>query len=83
MPMLWLIIVQILEIDSIVGLLDRLIAVLPLIFVAVALVLVAASGPIGIRTCYRKSVRGDNQSVAGGINPRDSGCRRPLVVAHL
>ena len=44
MLMLWLIIVQILEIDSIVGLLDRLIAVLPLIFVAVALVLVAAAG---------------------------------------
>ena len=43
MLMLWLIIVQILEIDSIVGLLDRLIAVLPLIFVAVALVLVAAA----------------------------------------
>ena len=38
MLMLWLIIFQILEIDSIVGLLERLIAVLPLIFVAVALV---------------------------------------------
>ena len=41
MLMLWLIIFQIPEIDSIVGLLERLIAVLPLIFVAVALVLVA------------------------------------------
>lgn len=43
MLLLWLIIFQILEIDPIVDLLQRLIAVLPLIFVAVALVLVAAA----------------------------------------
>lgn len=43
MLLLWLVIFQILEIDPIVDLLQRLIAVLPLIFVAVALVLVAAA----------------------------------------
>lgn len=43
MLLLWLIIFQILEIEPIVDLLQRLIAVLPLIFVAVALVLVAAA----------------------------------------
>lgn len=43
MLLLWLIIFQILEISPIVDLLQRLIAVLPLIFVAVALVLVAAA----------------------------------------
>lgn len=43
MLLLWLIVFQILEVDPIVDLLRRLIAVLPLIFVAVALVLVAAA----------------------------------------
>ena len=43
MLLLWLIIFRILEIDQIVDLLQRLIAVLPLIFVATALVLVAAA----------------------------------------
>ncbi len=43
MLLLWLVIFQILEIGPIVDLLQRLIAVLPLIFVAVALVLVAAA----------------------------------------
>lgn len=43
MLLLWLIIFRILEIDPIVDLLQRLIAVLPLIFVAVALVLIAAA----------------------------------------
>ncbi len=41
--LLWLIVFRILEIDPIVDLLQRLLAVLPLIFVAVALVLVAAA----------------------------------------
>lgn len=43
MLLLWLIIFRILEIGQIVDLLQRLIAVLPLIFVATALVLVAAA----------------------------------------
>ncbi len=43
MLLLWLIIFRILEVNPIVDLLQRLIAVLPLIFVAVALVLVAAA----------------------------------------
>lgn len=43
MLLLWLIVFQILEIDPIVDLLERLIAVLPLIIVAVALVLIAAA----------------------------------------
>ncbi len=43
MLLLWLIVFRILEIEPIVDLLQRLIAVLPLIFVAVALVLVAAA----------------------------------------
>ena len=43
MLLLWLIVFRILEVDPIVDLLQRLIAVLPLIFVAVALVLVAAA----------------------------------------
>lgn len=40
---LFLIVFQVLEIDAIVDLLERLIAVLPLIFVAVAIVLIAAA----------------------------------------
>ncbi len=43
MLLLWLVIFQILEIEPLVGLLQRLIAILPLIFVAVALVLLAAA----------------------------------------
>ncbi len=43
MLLLWLVIFQILEISPLVVLLQRLIAILPLIFVAVALVLLAAA----------------------------------------
>lgn len=41
--MLWLIVFRILEVEPIVGLLERLLAVLPLILVAAALVLIAAA----------------------------------------
>lgn len=79
MVLLWLIVANILEIDPVVDLLERLLAVLPLILVAIVLVIIAAAVGSFVADLVRPYA--DHRGVAWAINGILSFSNAPLRLA--